>query len=92
MVVHNSINLIKNAMPPRLTRFESSRIIGARALQISFGAPVLIPIPYHILDSIDMAVLELKEKALPMIVRRRLPDGSYKDIPLIDLQQTRILQ
>ena len=37
--------------PPTLTRFEKARIMGARALQLSLGAPPFIPIPklqeYH---------------------------------------------
>jgi len=31
--------------PPTLTRFEKARIMGARALQLSLGAPVFIEIP-----------------------------------------------
>ena len=31
--------------PPTLTRFEKARIMGARALQLSLGAPPFIPIP-----------------------------------------------
>ena len=31
--------------PPTLTRFERARIMGARALQLSLGAPVFIEIP-----------------------------------------------
>jgi len=28
--------------PPKITRFEKARIVGARALQISMGAPILV--------------------------------------------------
>ena len=28
--------------PPKLTRFERARIVGARALQVAMGAPTLI--------------------------------------------------
>ena len=31
--------------PPNLTRFEKARIMGARALQLSLGAPTFIDIP-----------------------------------------------
>ena len=71
--------------PPKLTRFERARIVGARALQISLGAPILAPIPLNITDPIDIALGELNEGGLPLTVRRTLPDGSYQDIPLIDL-------
>ena len=77
--------------PPKLTRFERARIVGARALQVSLGAPILAPLPDNVIDPIDVAVVELREKVLPMTIRRTLPEGSYQDIPLVDLLQPRIL-
>jgi len=71
--------------PPKLTRFERARIAGARALQVSLGAPILVELPSRVSDPIDIALAELKEGALPMTIRRTLPDGSYQDIALIDL-------
>jgi len=67
---------------PRLTRYERARIIGARALQISMGAPVLIPIPPEGMDPIKIATMELELGLLPITIRRRLPNGRYQDIPL----------
>lgn len=67
---------------PRLTRFEKARIIGARALQISLGAPPLISVPEGISNSIMIARYELEQKALPISLRRVLPNGQYQDIPL----------
>ncbi len=77
--------------PPKLTRFERARIVGARALQVSLGAPILAPLPEAVTDPIDIAIIELREKVLPMTIRRTLPEGTYQDIPLVDLLQTRIL-
>jgi DNA-directed RNA polymerase I, II, and III subunit RPABC2 len=71
--------------PPKLTRFERARIVGARALQLSLGAPILVELSRGISDPIDIAIVELKEGVLPMTVRRTLPEGSFQDIPLIDL-------
>ena len=87
------INLVKDALigPPKLTRFERARIVGARSLQVSLGAPILAPLPDSVVDPIDIAVVELQEKVLPMTIRRTLPEGSYQDIPLIDLLQERVL-
>ena len=45
----------------KYTRFEKARIIGARALQISFGAPVLVDYPADMLDPIDIAMLEYEK-------------------------------
>lgn len=54
----------------KYTRFEKARIIGARALQISMGAPSLIEIPKDVIFPIDIAMLEFKEDAIPITVKR----------------------
>lgn len=68
--------------PLRLTRFERARITGARSLQLSLGAPPLIRVPDDVRDSISLATLELDLKALPISIRRILPNGLYQDIPI----------
>ncbi len=69
--------------PPWLTRYEKARIIGARALQLSLGAPPLIPVDeLKLKDPIEIAAVELRYKLLPMVIRRRTPGGRYQDIPL----------
>lgn len=68
--------------PPKLTRYERARIIGARALQLSMGAPILVSMPDLVKDLIDIALFELKEGVLPITIRRSLPDATYQDIPL----------
>lgn len=55
----------------RYTRFEKARIIGARALQISMGAPILIKIPKGMIDPVQIAMLEFKEGAIPITVVRK---------------------
>ncbi len=68
--------------PPKLTRFEKARIVGARALQLSLGAPPLVVVPSDIKDSIRLAEYELEKRALPISIRRVLPDGKYQNIPI----------
>jgi DNA-directed RNA polymerases I, II, and III subunit RPABC2 len=68
--------------PVRLTRFERARITGARSLQLSLGAPSLIRIPNDVRDSISLAIAELDLRALPISIRRILPNGMYQDIPI----------
>lgn len=68
--------------PRKLTRFERARIIGARALQVTLGAPILAEIPDSMSDPVDIALAELKADVLPMTLRRSLPDKTYQDIPL----------
>ena len=67
--------------PTFLTRFERARITGARSLQLSLGAPALIKVPEEVKDSVTLASLELDAKALPISIRRVLPNGLYQDIP-----------
>ena len=74
--------------PPRITRFEKARIVGARALQLSMGAPLLIEAPKGMTNPIDLALKELEMKVLPITIRRSLPDETYQDIPLQWLQLT----
>jgi len=52
------------------TRFEKARIVGARALQISMGAPTLIKLPKDVISPIDIAMLEFKKDAIPITVKR----------------------
>jgi len=69
--------------PPKLTRFERARVVGARALQIAMGAPILVELPEGTSNPIDIALEELKRGVLPITIRRTLPDGvTYQDIPL----------
>ncbi|RLF04845.1 MAG: DNA-directed RNA polymerase subunit K [Thermoprotei archaeon] len=69
--------------PPWLTKYEKARIIGARALQLSLGAPPLLPVEeMGLKDPIEIASLELRHKLLPMVIRRWTPGGDYQDIPL----------
>lgn len=68
--------------PPVLTRFEKARILGARALQLSQGAPPFIPIPENARTSLDIALKELDDRAIPIVIRRRLPNGDYQNIPI----------
>ena len=76
--------------PPKLTRFERARIVGARALQISLGAPILVELPASVSDPIDIGLRELEEDTLPMTIRRTLPDKSWQDIPLSTLLKHKV--
>jgi len=51
------------------TRYERARIIGARALQISMGAPLLITTSR--IDPLEIAVEEFSAGIIPITVKRR---------------------
>ena len=79
------IPCIKNKItigPPTLTRFEKARIMGARALQLSLGAPPFIPIPKTARISLDISMEELEQRVIPITIRRVLPNGDYQNIPI----------
>lgn len=54
-----------------ITRFERTRIISARALQISMGAPILINTDEH--DPKKIARLEFEQDVLPITIKRTMP-------------------
>ena len=68
--------------PPMLTRFEKARIMGARALQLSLGAPVFIEIPKNATTSLEIAMEELKQRVIPIVIKRTLPNEDYQNLPL----------
>ena len=68
--------------PPTLTRFEKARILGARALQLSLGAPPFIAISKDVATSLDLAYAELEKRVIPITIRRVLPNGDFQNIPI----------
>ncbi|MFH1836099.1 MAG: DNA-directed RNA polymerase subunit K [Methanobacteriota archaeon] len=53
------------------TRYEKARLIGARALQIKMGAPVLIKVPMEVDRPIEIAKIEFENDAIPITVVRK---------------------
>jgi DNA-directed RNA polymerase subunit K len=52
------------------TKYEKARIIGARALQLAYGAPPLIDVPEGISNPLDLAELEFEKDAIPITIIR----------------------
>ncbi|PWU88985.1 putative DNA-directed RNA polymerase subunit [Trypanosoma cruzi] len=69
---------------PVLTKYERARILGTRALQISMNAPVLVALEGET-DPLIIAQKELREGVIPLIVRRVLPDNTYEDWRICEL-------
>jgi DNA-directed RNA polymerase I, II, and III subunit RPABC2 len=61
-----------------LTKYERARVLGTRALQISMNAPVMVDLDGET-DPLRIAEKELRERKIPIIIRRYLPDGSHED-------------
>ncbi|MCR4368599.1 MAG: DNA-directed RNA polymerase subunit K [archaeon] len=62
-----------------MTRFEVTRLISARALQLSLGAPAMIKTPKET-SILDIARQEFEKKVTPMSVLREYPDGRVEKI------------
>ena len=83
--IKNSTNVITTG-PPTLTRFEKARIMGSRALQLSLGAPPFIDFSKNISTSLEIAMEELHQKVIPIVIRRTLPNGDYQNIAIEQFQ------
>lgn len=62
----------------KMTKFEKSRILGSRALQLSMGAPFLVELSEEKLESInynpvEIAKIEYAKGVIPMQIRRISP-------------------
>lgn len=62
----------------KYTKYEKARIIGARALQLAMGAPILLKITEKDLEAInfnpiEIAKREFEKDILPITIRRPLP-------------------
>ena len=67
-----------------LTKYERARVLGTRALQISMNAPVMVELDGET-DPLKIAMKELRERKIPIIIRRFLPDGSHEDWSIDEL-------
>jgi DNA-directed RNA polymerase subunit K len=59
-----------DAMEDSYTKFEKARIVGARALQLAYGAPPLVKVPAGMVNPIDLAELEFEKKVIPITILR----------------------
>jgi len=81
----------------RYTKYEEARIIGARALQISMNAPILLKISKEELEKInynplDISELEYAAGVLPITVKKPMPKKKKhlrlaEDIPEIEEEE-----
>lgn len=73
-------NIQKNTKKtlPMLTKFEKARIIGVRLQQLAYGARPLIDTS-NCKNIEDIVNEELKQRKIPFIIRRTLPNGVCED-------------
>ena len=71
-IIMNYDSLKKNNQTkPILSKYEKTSVIGLRAQQLANGAPPLINIPKHITSTIEIAEIELRQRKIPFIIRRK---------------------
>jgi len=69
---------------PILTKYECARVLGVRAKQINSGSPPFVETT--LVDGYLIAQLELREKKIPFILRRPLPNGDHEYWRVSDLE------
>ncbi len=62
----------------KYTRYEKARLVGARALQLSMGAPLMLKLSEEDLERInynpvEIAKMELEKGILPITIKRPSP-------------------
>ncbi|MBI4896188.1 MAG: DNA-directed RNA polymerase subunit K [Candidatus Aenigmarchaeota archaeon] len=64
-----------------MTRFEKTRIISARALQISMGAPILVKC--KVFSPKEIAIAEFDADVLPITVKRpKIADSDLRNLTM----------
>jgi DNA-directed RNA polymerase I, II, and III subunit RPABC2 len=88
-VQRNKDNIVVDSLHktiPILTKYEKTRILGQRAKQLNNGAKPLVKLTTQIIDGYLIALKELEEKKIPVIIRRPLPGGVSEYWHLRDLE------
>ena len=71
---------------PILSKYEYTRVLGQRAKQIEGGAKPFVEVQPNIIDSYIIAENELREKKIPFIIRRPIPNGGFEYWNINDLE------
>jgi len=95
--INNFLNVFKNYNPEKnkssykISKYERAKLIGIRAQQIAAGGIPCVDIkPLKALykDNLDAEIIareELKQRTMPLIVGRKLPDGSNEYWRVVDM-------
>ena len=79
------VKRIRNVTKNYLTKYERTKIIGLRSQQIATGSPVFTDVPDGMINSIDIAKKELRERKIPFILKRNVGKNKYEYWKLEDL-------
>jgi DNA-directed RNA polymerases I, II, and III subunit RPABC2 len=70
---------------PRINRFEKAKMLGVRSEMLANGSPALINVPPGMSSTYEIAKLEYRQKKIPLIIKRRLPNKTFEYWKLDDL-------
>ena len=76
---------VNKTTKPILTKFERAKILGVRSEMLASGSPALINVPEYINNTYDIALLEFKERKIPLLIKRTMPNGNMEYWRLEDL-------
>lgn len=101
VVIQDDVQKVKNAdrsqyrSLPIMTKYEFDELIALRTLHLSRQAPPLVPIPedFKVQGNMGLraiALQELKEKKLPYLIKRQMPNGKAEYWKVKDLDTTAV--
>nr|XP_040574600.1 DNA-directed RNA polymerases I, II, and III subunit RPABC2-like [Lepeophtheirus salmonis] len=79
----NSKSKQKRTTTLYMTKYERASVLGTRALQTAMCAPVMVELEGET-DLLQIAMKELKQRKISIIIPMYLPDGSYEDWALMN--------
>ena len=71
---------------PILTKYEYVTVLGLRAKQINEGAIPFVNVDKEIIDGYLIAQIEIKQKKVPFIIKRPMPNGGIEYWKIEDLE------
>jgi DNA-directed RNA polymerase subunit K/omega len=89
VVTRNENNIIVDMLHttiPMMTKYEKTKVIGQRTKQLDVGNPPFVRVDRPTLDNSIIAEQELREKKLPFIIQRPLPNGGFEYWHVKDLE------
>ena len=89
VVTRNENNIIVDMLHttiPIMTKYEKTKVIGQRTKQLDVGNPPFVRVDRPTLDNSIIAEQELREKKLPFIIQRPLPNGGFEYWHVKDLE------
>lgn len=69
---------------PILTKYERTKLLSSRIIQLNSGNPPLVDIT-GLKSTYEIALKELNERKIPLLVKKIMPDGSYREFDISEL-------